>query len=146
MGLFQVDQIDLARQRGKSPPQHIHAVPELRNYQCELRFLNAEQSMFRLNFAALRVMARRETDVLLAHNLRNVLLLALLRRLRLIRTPLVVFVHSSSPSRISAFVAKGADRLLTLNRTAASLLREREVAHRRVVEVCFGADLNFLLP
>ncbi len=143
VGRFQIARIDAAWQRGENPSQYLHAVPELRNHQCELTFLGAERSILSANLAAWRMLTRGEADILVAHNLRDVRLLALLRRFRLLRTPLVAFVHSVTPSRVNAFIATGVDRLFALNANAAANLRLYGVPNERIVYFPFGADVQF---
>ena len=146
MGRFQIARIDASCQAGENPSQHLHAVPELRHHHCELSFLGPERSVFRLNLAAWRTLANNKADIVIAHSLREVRLLALLRRLGLLRKPLVAFVHSFSPSRLNAFIAAGADRLLALNATAAANLRGCGIPAERIMDFPFGADTAFYRP
>ena len=146
IGGFQIARIDASYQAGENPSQHLHAVPELRRYHCELSFLGPGRSALGLNLAAWRALASNKADIAVAHSLREVRLLALLRRLRLLKKPLVAFVHSFSPSKLNAVIAAGADRLLALNTTAAANLRHCGVPAERILDFSFGADAKFYRP
>lgn len=146
VGRFQIARIDASCQAGDNPSQHLHAIPDLRRHHCELSFLGPEHSVFGLNLAAWRALAGNKADIVVAHGLREVRILALLRKLRLLKKPLVAFVHSFSPSRLNAFIAAGADRLLALNTTAAANLKRCGVPSERIADFPFGADAAFYRP
>lgn len=146
IGGFQIARIDASCQAGENPSQHLHAIPELRRHRCELSFLGPERGVLGLNFAAWRALASNKADIVVAHGLREVRILALLRKLRVLKKPLVAFVHSFSPSKLNAFIAAGADCLLALNAAAAANLKRCGVPSERVIDFPFGADAEFYRP
>lgn len=148
VGKFDITAIDTACRQGQSPSQHIHAVPELRKYGYGLMFADTHSCHLasKRDFQMQVLRIARDADVVLAHSLGEVKTLALLRRLRLLRKPLIAFVHSFNPSFAGCHVARGVDGLLALTEVGVSTLADCGIPRRLVSYIPFGADTGFYHP
>lgn len=148
VGKFDITSIDDACRHGDSPSQHIHGVPELRKHGYELMFVDVRSCRLagKRDFQMQVLRIAHQADVILAHGLGEIKTLSLLRRLGLLRTPLVAFAHSFNPSFASCLVANGVDGLLALAQVGVRAINECGIQQPRVRYFPFGADVPFYRP
>ena len=86
---------------------------------------------------------RDTRDVWYSGEYRTLSSLLLLRRLRLVRTPIIVVAHDGPAGRIDAAALRGADMILCNNTEAAHVLKELGIPEGRLQVVSWGPDLDF---
>jgi len=148
VGMFQVGRLNRDWAAGRGPSHPVHAVCELTRYGHELAVYDsgATPARGRLAFQRALLRDRPRCDVLLAQNLLEINLVAMLRAAGLFRTPIVAFVHSVGWRSVQKISAHGVDALLTLSADAAAKLQAAGVARSRIVPFDYGADLDFCAP
>lgn len=126
--------------QGLEPSQHIHAITELEKHGCRLSFVDAKNfndSNYIRRLAKVFTASIR-CDVVIAHVAQDVKLLSLMHALKIMKTPLVAFLHSCSGSMLNRLALWGIDKLLPLTQTGVKTLILAGVSPRKVTYFPFA--------
>ena len=108
-----------------APSNHVHALPDVRRLGLEVRTLDLSARELAGGWPFQRRILREaeSAEIILAHSHYSVRSLALLRRIGVLRSPLVAFVHSLHSRAVDRIWLSGFDALLPFTVEAVEQLR-----------------------
>ena len=130
---------------GRTPSNHLHAVPLLAAYGWDVRALSltAEELGSARAFQARLWRERDSYDVVLSHNYYDLRWLALARSAGLFRPHTAAFVHSLRPRPWDRCIVRGYSRLFVLSHAAAAAVSAAGARKTQQVYFPYGADQAF---